>query len=89
MTCNIITTQPASSMTVKWRKDSNILVTKTIGSSSSTNFNHILNLKTVSETDGGDYECEVSNIVYTNTYLTSIGGSKTASLTIKSEYFHD
>lgn len=89
MTCNIITTQPASSMTVKWRKGSNILVTKTIGSSSSTNFNHILNLKTVSETDGGDYECEVSNIVYTNPYLTSIGGSKTASLTIKSEYFHD
>ena len=87
MTCSITTTQPASSLTVKWKKDMNVLNTTNIVSSSAISFNDILKLKNVSETDGGDYECEVSNIVYTNTYLTSNVGSKTANLTIKSEHF--
>lgn len=88
MTCSITTTQPASSLTVKWKKGSTVLNTTNIVSSSATSFNDIYKLKTVSETDGGDYVCEVSSIIYTNTYLTSSDFSKTANLTIKSEYFH-
>lgn len=88
MTCSITTTQSASSLTVKWKKGSTVLNTTNIVSNSATSFNDILKLKTVSDTDAGVYECEVSNIIYTNTYLTSGDGSKTATLKIKSEYFH-
>lgn len=88
MTCSITTTQPASSLTVKWKKGSTVLNTTNIVSSSATSFNDIYKLKTVSESDGGDYVCEVSNIIYTNTYLTSNDGTRTATLKIKSEYFH-